>query len=617
MHFKMRSFNILFIMVLTYPLLSQKAYFVSPNGNNNNDGSIGKPWQSINYALGKIFPGDTLYLREGTYYELVNNFIKDGEPNQWITIRNYPGERPILNGNGNWTVIEFKNRKYYYFHGLEITNAVWSGFNGTNYHFCKISHCIVHSIGPSSGTAVGIYVSGTPGKPDSSTHNIIENNIIYDCYGEGIYIGNDAHSLPPDGSSCNSNIIRRNEIYRCVDGIDIKTGSRWNRVVGNRIHDCNDGEYSAGIIVYEYTEIDSNIIDHNINYGIFVQGNHNRITRNYIYKNKSYGILVTGYESLWNNYKDSGDENVILNNTIVGNGSWGIYLYGDANQDSRGTVLKNNIVAFNGQYQWYATEYGTIGLVLDSNDWFTLSGKLMYFRNKEIVDINELDLIYGTNSKSWNKDPEFENMDQDDYRLKSSSPLIDKGALVDFPYFGQAPDIGAFESIPPTSPPLPDTSSSPLPPQNPLPENQETPPDTSSNSSSNFPDTSASNSTSPLRDSTLFATLNLEKFSSIRKKSYKILLTTSRPVVRVPSPLIFIEADQTQTEIRLEGNAPGQTFRGELVIDASIADGQGVFYLSNEALIDADGKIGSGIKGKITLVIDKTPPRPPLTLRIR
>ncbi|NWG32627.1 MAG: right-handed parallel beta-helix repeat-containing protein [Rhodocyclaceae bacterium] len=455
MHSKFRYFNLLLIITLAFPLLGQKAYFVSPNGNNSNDGSIGKPWQSINYALGKIFPGDTIYLREGTYFELVNNFVRDGEPNKWITIRNYPNEKPILSGNGQWTVIEFKNRKYYHFQGLEITNAVWSGFNGTNYHYCKISNCVVHGIGPSSGTAVGIYVSGTPGKPDSSTHNIVENNIIYDCYGEGIYIGNDAHSLPPDGSPCNFNLIRGNEIYRCVDGIDIKTGSRFNRVIGNHIHDCNGGEYSAGIIVYEHTEIDSNVIDHNINYGIFVQGNHNRITRNYIYKNKSYGILVTGYESLWNNYKDSGDDNVILNNTIVDNGNWGMYLYGDANQDSRGTILKNNIIAFNGEYQLYATEYGTVGLVLDSNDWFTQTGKLMYFRSKECVDLTELDASFGANSKSWNVDPEFENRDQDDYRLKSTSPLIDKGAWVDLRYSGQAPEIGAFEFLPP--PAIPDT----------------------------------------------------------------------------------------------------------------------------------------------------------------
>lgn len=596
MRLKIGFSNLLLIIILSLPLLGQKAYFVAPNGNNSNDGSIGKPWQSINVALGKIFPGDTLYLRGGTYYELVNNFVRDGEPTKWITIRNYPGEKPVLNGNGNWTVIEFKNRKYYHFQGLEITNAVWSGFNGTNYHFCKISNCTVHGIGPSSGTAVGIYVSGTPGKPDSSTHNIIENNVIYDCYGEGIYIGNDAHSLPPDGSSCNSNLIRGNEIYRCIDGIDIKTGSRFNRVIGNHIHDCNGGEYSAGIIVYEHTEIDSNIIDHNINYGIFVQGNHNRITRNFIFKNKSYGILVTGYESLWNNYKDSGDDNVILNNTIVDNGNWGMYLYGDANQDSRGTILKNNIVAWNEEYQLYATEYGTIGLVLDSNDWFTQTGKLMYFRNKEFTDLTGFDSTYGANSKSWNIDPQFENRDQDDYRLKHTSPLIDKGTLVDLFYMGQAPEIGAFEYLSP--PQLPDSSET-------------------SSIPSDSTEISSSTPTLPPPDSSLFATLNLEKFSSIRKKLYKIQLTTSRTVVKIPSPLIFKEADQTQTEIILEGTIPGQIFRGELVIDAMIADGEGIFYLPNDALVDAEGKIGCGIKGKNTLVIDKTPPRPPLTLRIR
>ena len=156
---EMLFFKCLLFLILGIDLFAQKSYFVSPYGSNNNDGSIGRPWQTINSGLGKIFPGDTLNIMEGTYYELLNNFVRTGQPDKMITIRNYRTDKAIINGNGQWTVIDFKGKSYYHFKGLEITNGVLAGFNGTNYHHCVISECIIHGIGPSSGTAAGLYVS--------------------------------------------------------------------------------------------------------------------------------------------------------------------------------------------------------------------------------------------------------------------------------------------------------------------------------------------------------------------------------------------------------------------------------------------------------------------------
>ena len=73
-------------------------YFVSAKiGDNENDGSEKHPWKTINHALQQLKAGDTLYLREGTYYEQIYLALVGTEKSP-ITIRAYPGEHAIVDG---------------------------------------------------------------------------------------------------------------------------------------------------------------------------------------------------------------------------------------------------------------------------------------------------------------------------------------------------------------------------------------------------------------------------------------------------------------------------------------------------------------------------------------
>ncbi len=73
-------------------------HFVDPQrGDDAGAGSREKPWRSINAALPRLKPGDTLLLRGGTYYENVYCAVV-GTPEQPITIRSYPGETAVLDG---------------------------------------------------------------------------------------------------------------------------------------------------------------------------------------------------------------------------------------------------------------------------------------------------------------------------------------------------------------------------------------------------------------------------------------------------------------------------------------------------------------------------------------
>jgi len=576
---KVFVFSLLFLFSLkTY---GQHTYYVAPYGSDTNNGiTISTSWKTINYAVNRLLPGDTLEIMAGTYYELVNDFVSSGTKDSVITIRNHDNDRVIINGNGHWTVINFYSKAYYHFEGLELTNAVWAGFNGTNYHHCRISNCKIHDIGPSSGTAVGIYVSAGESKSEYSSHNIIENNIIHDCYGEGIYVGDDAHSAPPDGTPCNHNIIQNNTIYKCVDGIDVKTGSKYNKIIGNDIHDCNGGIYSGGIIVFEETVIDSNKIHNNINYGVFIQGKHNRITRNLIYDNKSYGILIDGYQSKWNNYKDSGDSNLVLNNTVVYNKNWGLYLWGGQNQDCNGNIIKNNIIAYNKDYQFYAYLYdypdSKTEIPFDANNWLSQSGPIIHYKDTDYSDIESFKKATGMGPKSLSVDPQFVDSANRNFNLKASSPMIDQGIPADLPFWGTAPDIGAVEYVSQTS------------------------------SKHSF-----------LVTNDLYATISVGLPSPVgEKRSIPVLLITSKNVIKIPTPLILKESDASETQISLQGNVLGQNFSGSFLLDSSIAEGSAYFYLPDSSLVDLEGNINNVISEGDSIYIDKTPPASPSNIQL-
>jgi hypothetical protein len=82
-------------------------YYVAPNGNNNWSGRLSTPnaqqtdgpWRTIQYAANATQPGDTVYVRGGTYKEWVwietNRSGTAASPKVFAA---YPGETPTLDG---------------------------------------------------------------------------------------------------------------------------------------------------------------------------------------------------------------------------------------------------------------------------------------------------------------------------------------------------------------------------------------------------------------------------------------------------------------------------------------------------------------------------------------
>jgi hypothetical protein len=80
------------------PLGPGPKLFVDPGrGDDKNDGSEKMPWRSVNAALKKLKPGDTLCLRGGTYFENIYCAVA-GTKDAPITIRSYPGEQAVIDG---------------------------------------------------------------------------------------------------------------------------------------------------------------------------------------------------------------------------------------------------------------------------------------------------------------------------------------------------------------------------------------------------------------------------------------------------------------------------------------------------------------------------------------
>jgi hypothetical protein len=101
-------------------------FYVSPTGSSAGDGTAGRPWDLATALRGgrgrTVQPGDTIWLRGGTYRGSFRSTVT-GKPGAPVVIRQYPGERAIIDGAGSqkdtWTAAG----AYTVFWGFELTNS--------------------------------------------------------------------------------------------------------------------------------------------------------------------------------------------------------------------------------------------------------------------------------------------------------------------------------------------------------------------------------------------------------------------------------------------------------------------------------------------------------------
>jgi parallel beta-helix repeat protein len=384
-------------------LSSQAAtYYVAPNGNDANPGTLTHPFGTLNQATRTLEPGDTLYVRAGTYVESLINSIPGGL--SWsmpVTVAAYPGETVTVKpGSGATRVVEIngEDRQYIIIDGLILDGAnvgydVFKiGGNGTvgvAHHIRLKNSEVRNSPGP------GIVVDGTFYSGFSSNPGCCNEFIQLNVHDNGTTVNNQGLYIRSGG-----NIVEKSRIYRnkcCGINAFVSGGSR----------------------------PDDNVI------------RNNEVFDNGLTNSKGDGILVGGYRA------------VVENNFVHGNNTVGIYVFGG---DQRDAKIRNNTVVNNLGY----------GIWVDPASMnTTIANNIIYGNSTAPVQDDGSGTVSTDNLTS---NPLFVDPATKNFKLQPSSPAIDKGRTIpeitkDFfgnprPQ-GRAYDIGAYEhsGISDTQPP--------------------------------------------------------------------------------------------------------------------------------------------------------------------
>lgn len=309
--------NFLMFVALLIPAPAWGAtYYVSTTGNNANScaaaQNIATPKLTIQAGIGCLAAGDTLQIRQGTYFETIGWHlftIPSGTAGNIITMMSYPGETASINGTpgltlaDNEVILNFYNTKYW-----TIKDLKFDGNDSIN------------------GVRGGLVIDGI--SADTGNHHIrLENNEITRTSGNGMLVG--AH-----GTDLINNHFH--DIGKGSDSYAVYYTTGFGLIEGNHIHDI------ARYPIHAYSQIGSlhdNIIRNNVIHdyginlpaaGILIGGADELVYNNVVY-NGQYGIAVQ-YSGPFNTK--------VYNNTIYGQSEFGLYVDSDANT----TLLRNNIL---------------------------------------------------------------------------------------------------------------------------------------------------------------------------------------------------------------------------------------------------------------------------------
>jgi len=372
-------------------------WYVSTNGSGN--GSITNPWP-IQLALTNssvVEPGDTIWLRGGTYGVGTNVYMCRliGTSNNPIIVRNYRGERAIIDG-GILDAVPYKgNGSYTTFWGFEITctTARTNEVAGRTYGF---------QLGGSGQKVINMTIHDTSeaciGFGTTSTNSFTE---VYGCilWGCGIYDTNSA-----DGSSCSStNPWTRGSPIYAQNKYNTATVSD---VISSRNFTTAMKAYSQNGWVNGFT-FSGNIMWGSGNQGLEIDDENNSVNNatvvsNYVYRCQQTSMGHEPYDTWAPMYGLTFSNNYIVDNTgyaksavlwlnrwvtmqVIGNtiitpslsNDWSAGSTIGNNQGSQfinlypSTNIISNIINCNAYY-------GGVGVGANWNDWTKVNGTNVY-----------------------------------------------------------------------------------------------------------------------------------------------------------------------------------------------------------------------------------------------
>lgn len=259
--------------------------YVAPSGSDTNPGTIQAPYRTINFAIQQLRPGDTLYVRGGTYAEQVRTpVISPGRADARIKVVAYRAERPVIQG-----LLWLRSPSYWSINGINVT---WSPQNDSDEHMVKMidgyDWKLVNSELWGAHSFAALLVVGTqPGQPSGWR---VTRNCIHDTYDTN-FTNQDQLIYANTGISAGPGLIERNLLFNAPNGMGVKLGGP----------DPDDGG-AANVMVRRNT-----IYSTAQNVLVSWQSHDNTITRNLL------GRVGTNYSNV-RGYQLTGSANVATTN---------------------------------------------------------------------------------------------------------------------------------------------------------------------------------------------------------------------------------------------------------------------------------------------------------------
>lgn len=444
-------------------------YINADNGNDSNDGlTSATAWRTVSKANNSAQAGD-LFLLRGVFYNQWINPNTSGTSTNKITYRKEPGQTAVLDTGLYDGGVVLGGKSHIVIDGLEIRNIPESVqvTGGGSYNWLR--NLYIHNGGhvtfrdgannnrleDSALTNIGDDQSNSGDAVDLL--NDADNNIVVRSYFGNA--GHGAYDITLQGGSIgyNDNNIFAQNIVDNQWSSNVLIGGR---AVGT-IVECNEIKNATQISTFNYARA-----------GIYLSGDNNIFRYNYIYNNKSHGIVVEGY--VFAGQQQYPENNLFYHNTVVGNGRAGLLIVvhdyaAEQNGYVRNNTFENNIFWNNLGYNSGNSNYYDIvaDFYQSNNPWavgFT-DGNIFRYNNVSNIPFFTVarnstgggNLYYDTPAAvqaaipSWTNntqfDPLFVNLATNNYSLQTGSPMIDTGRIIPgVVYNGSAPDKGGFES---------------------------------------------------------------------------------------------------------------------------------------------------------------------------
>ncbi|MEK6917791.1 MAG: right-handed parallel beta-helix repeat-containing protein [Nanoarchaeota archaeon] len=481
---KEKVFFAIILLFVLIGIVSAANYYVDKDSiggvcsDSNAGTSASSPFCTIHKGESVTMPGDTVYIRSGTYFELSGiplgsgdrgtlNINRGGSPGNPITYTKYPSD-PMPNITGNsLTYAVVIGASYITLDSLDVSNGyrgITLAATGSSDITIRNSH--IHNVaGSTGGNNNGGILGGIFGGVDYGMFNnvLIENNKIHDnkdptCF-SGTGAGIEFYGL-------NNSIIRNNHIYNEHGGIWLKSHDSNLKIYNNTIHDVGEGIYHFAQpinidifdnVIYSFSE--NALGSRQSSSTTYLPGQNIRYFNNIVLGD---GLHHTFYQVVTNGSKVYNNILYYGNRGLCSAGSEG----GELTNRESGTATNffegNNLLYHptdNRHFCWNGVLYTLIGW---RSYWDGAGG------NPANGDgsIEENPLFIST-------DPANPNF----LRLANNSPVIDNGTFI--PGFhcalsdsnggsnltdcrhwsGSAPDIGRYEYVSGVAPNSPDVNS--------------------------------------------------------------------------------------------------------------------------------------------------------------